>query len=127
MTRFSHVIAKDKIAVYKATQSIFEGLIKEIRELSKKKPDATLSASKVQILNRVLEDLKGLLDKEPEGKFLDLLDDENLPQTSDAVLIMVQFETALDAFFDRYTTQVKKDSYSWSTVWVTPDFVKRNQ
>ncbi|WP_417358543.1 MULTISPECIES: hypothetical protein [Gammaproteobacteria] len=80
------VTTEESVAIYNATNDIFLGLLKEIRELSKKKPDAIMSAGKVGIINRVLEDLKLVLDKEPEGKFLDILDDENLPQTSDAVL-----------------------------------------
>lgn len=94
----TNVTTKEAVATYSATNAIFIGLIKEIRELSKKKPDATMSAGKVKIINRVLEDLKSILAKEPAGKFLDLLDDKELPQTSDAVLIMVQYETVLRTF-----------------------------
>ena len=50
------------VAIYQATNAIFLGLLKEIRELSKKKPDAIMSAGKVNIINRVLEDLKLVLD-----------------------------------------------------------------
>ena len=85
MIEFKNVTTPEFVAAYNATNGIFEGLLKEIRELSKKKPDATLSAAKVKIVNRVLTDLKLFLENEPEGKFLDLLHDNDLPQTSDAV------------------------------------------
>ena len=67
------VTSEESVAIYNATNAIILGLLKEIRELSKKKPDAIMSAGKVSIINRVLEDLKLVQDKEPEGKFLDVL------------------------------------------------------
>ena len=118
----THVTTEENVSIYSATNDIFIGLLKEIRELSKKKPDAVMSASKVSLVNRVLEDLKKILDGEPEGKFLDLLDDENLPQTSDAVLIMVQFETALKAFKDRYYQKYDSGYSDWA--WVTARFLE---
>jgi hypothetical protein len=117
------VTTKEAVSTYLATNDVFIGLLKEIRELSKKKPDAVMSTGKVKIVNRVLEDLKLVLDAEPEGKFLDLLDDSDLPQTSDAVLIMVQYETALASFKSRYYQSYKINSYSRKSSWVTPDFL----
>jgi hypothetical protein len=38
------------------------------------------------------------LKDDPEGKYLEQLDDTTLPRLSDAVLVMVQFETALASF-----------------------------
>lgn len=118
------VTTEESVAIYNATNDIFLGLLKEIRELSKKKPDAIMSAGKVGIINRVLEDLKQVLDKEPEGKFLDLLDDENLPQTSDAVLIMCQYETVLKAYKNKYYQRYKTGVYDSKSAWVTPEFLK---
>ena len=117
------VTTENSVAIYNATNAIFLGLLKEIRELSKKKPDAIMSAGKVSIINRVLEDLKIILDNEPEGKFLDVLDDENLPQTSDAVLIMCQYETALKAFKSKYYQSYKAGAYDTKHAWVTPEFL----
>ena len=118
------VTTEEAVSTYLATNNIFLGLLKEIRELSKKKPDAVLSVGKVKIVNRVLKDLKEILDVEPEGKFLDILDDSELPQTSDAVLVMVQFETALASFEGRYYQSYKVDSFSGKSSWVTPEFLK---
>lgn len=118
---FEFVTTQTKVDTYKATTGIFAGLIREVRELSKKKPDATLSKGKVKIINRVLEDLATVFEAEPEAKFLDHVDDDELPQTSDAVLIMVQYETALTAFPKRYQRRV--DLYGGSHYWITEDFV----
>lgn len=123
MMDLSNVTTQEAVATYEATHAIFVGLIKEIRELSKKKPDATMSGGKVKIINRVLEDLKKILNAEPEGKFLDLLDDKELPQMSDAVLVMVQYETALRVFKSKYHHSYG-DSYNRKYAWVTPEFIK---
>lgn len=65
-----------------------------------------MSSGKVKIINRVLADLLTFLKLEPERKYLDELDDEALPQASDAVFVMVQFETALKNFVSRYCSYV---------------------
>jgi len=106
----------EKVEGYRASRGIFSGLMSEMRELSKKKSDATLSKGKVKILNRVLEDLKEVLADEPEAKYLDILDDDDLPQNSDAVLVMVQYEDALKAFRSRYRAY---DQLEFKSYWVT--------
>lgn len=107
-----------KVEAYRASIEVFRGLLSEIRELSKKKPDASMSAMKVRLVNRVLKPLRDALSDEPEGKFLDLLDDEALPQVSDAVLVMVQFERAAHSYQNRYHNfDLAGDSDSgWVTV-----------
>lgn len=111
---FEDVTTDAAVERYEASTPIFEGLIKEIRVLSSKKPDATMSASKVKIVNRVLSDLLTILKAEPTGKYLDSLDDQSLPQVSDAVLTMVQFESALEAFKSKYHQRVEGD-WHWIT------------
>ena len=115
---FEHVTTDAAVATYEASTPIFEGLIREIRELSRKKPDATMSAGKVKIVNRVLNDLLQILKSEPTGKYLEALDDESLPQVSDALLTMVQFESALDSFKSKYYRYI-----DGSHQWVTQDLV----
>lgn len=113
---FDHITTAAHVAMYKASSHIFAGILKEVRELSRKKPDATMSAGKVRIVNRVLKDLLTFLKSEPEGKYLDELDSEALPQMSDAVLIMVQFEKALEEFSLRYRAYVPDlDESTWIT------------
>ena len=87
---------------YDATINIFEGLFREIKELSKKKPDAVMSKFKVDQINRLLGDIRAFLKNEPEAKYLDLLEDETLPQVGDAVVVMAQYEGALKGFHERH-------------------------
>ena len=116
MSEFENVTTCAKVAAYEASSGVFGGLMREMRELSKKKPDATLSKHKVGILNRILTDIGSVLQDEPEAKYLDLLDDEELPQSSDAVLVMVQHETALAAFEKRYHQYLRDfNEYRWIT------------
>ena len=115
---FEHVTTDAAVETYKSSKPIFEGILREVRELSKKKPDATMSASKVKLVNRVLTDLLTILKNEPTGKYLDALDDGTLPQMSDAVLTMVQFETALASFRSRYYQRVRGKDY-----WITSELL----
>ncbi len=126
---FQHITTDNIVATYEAALGIFSGLMQEMRELSKKKPDATLSKGKVTIINRVLEDLKSVMANEPEAKFLDLLDDQQLPQNSDAVLVMVQYERAIRKFPQRYREDVQtgtrpSGSPLYEEFWITEEFVR---
>lgn len=101
MTEKYYTTAK-KVGDYESVFAVFEQLFRELKELCKKKPDATLNGSKVKIINRVLVDVRNCLKDEAQYKYLDLLDDEMLPQYSDAVLILSQHEGALTAFRSRH-------------------------
>jgi hypothetical protein len=54
MTEFEHATTNAAVAMYESSSNIFSSLLKEVKELSKKKPEATMSPSKVKIVNRVL-------------------------------------------------------------------------
>lgn len=93
---------REKAEAYDALIEPFNRLFRELKDLGKKKPDAALSAAKVKMLNRILEDIRVLLDGEQGHKYLDPLDDETLPQYSDAILVIAQYEGALQAFRSRH-------------------------
>ena len=84
--------SQDKVDTYEKVRDVFVSLLHEVRELSKKKPEIVMSESKVKLINRVLQD-------------------DQLPQNSDALLMMVQFDAALDAFKDAHFDYT---AYSWS-------------
>ena len=111
---YQHITTNEIAAEYIASNDVFEVLLREVRELSKKKPDATMSKAKVKIVNRVLENLLTVLEGQPEAKYLEALDDDELPQVSDALLIMVQFKSALESFRARYFKRVRGD-FQWVT------------
>ncbi len=76
---------------------------KEMQELSKKKPDTTLSPNKAKILNRLLNDARDILEGETEAKYLDMIDEEaTLPVHSDVVLMLSQYSAAFNVYRQRY-------------------------
>jgi hypothetical protein len=120
MTEFKHITTDAAVATYKSATGVFAALLTEVRELSKKKPDATMSASKVKLINNVLSDLLTILENEPQGKYLEVLEDEALPQVSDALMMMVQFDAALEAFRARYLQRVMS-GYATEHHWITQE------
>jgi ABC-type uncharacterized transport system YnjBCD ATPase subunit len=70
----------EKARAYETTAPMLRAVRVELKALAQKKPEATLSNAKVAFINRLLRDLKELLQDEPNSKYLDLLDDETLPQ-----------------------------------------------
>lgn len=117
---FSNITTDAKVAEYEASHSVFASLLDEVKELSKKKPDASMSAGKVKIVNRVLENLLVVLEGQPDAKYLDTLDDDDLPQVSDAVLVMVQFKSALASFSERHHKHVSGYGFQW----ITAEFIE---
>lgn len=120
MSEFDHVTTEDAVKTYEAAVGVFSALLSEVRELSKKKPDATLSASKVKLINNVLDDLLGILKDEPENKYLTRLEDDDLPQVSDALMMMAQVNVALAAFKGRYHQAVRVN-YAREYHWITAE------
>ena len=92
---------RKKAKAYDSFFEVFSHLYRELKALGSKKPMETLSKNKVEIINRLLEDIREVMEKEPEYKYLDLLDDEMLPQYSDAILVLSQYEAALKGFKER--------------------------
>jgi len=74
----------------------------EFNLLSKKKSDGQLNKMKIKMVNRVLEPLNELLKNEPSHKFLDVLNEDEMPTNSDVVLIISQYEKALLNFKNNF-------------------------
>lgn len=104
----------EKGDAYDGVVEAFRHLNKELKALGMKKPAETLSESKVKFINRILTDIQAFMSDEPESRYLDLLDDEVLPQYSDAILILSQYEGALSGFHNRYHGWVPaKSEHTW--------------
>jgi hypothetical protein len=87
-----------------------QSLLAEMKELAKKKQDAPGNQMKVKMVNRLLNDVRTVLEREPEMQYLDMLDEDALPEYSDAVVVLSQYETAMDRFEERHW-----DSTGWKT------------
>lgn len=97
-----HYTTKERADAYDALRPLLVAMYQEFKELSKKKPDAALSKRKVEIVNRLLRDILLMLDDEPNRQYLDLLDEDELPQNSDVLLVLSQVDAAMKAFHTRY-------------------------
>jgi len=96
---------------YELLKNMLYSQKKEFDLLSKKKSDEQLNPMKIRMVNRVLEPLKELFKHEESHKFLDILNEDELPTNSDVVLIISQYETAIRDFKGRYY-----QDYQWLTV-----------
>jgi hypothetical protein len=81
---------------------LLEAMYVEFKEISKKKPDSAVSKSKIKIANRLLEKVRTVLSDEESISFLDLLDEDDVPQASDVTLILSQYVAAMKAFHVKY-------------------------
>ena len=81
---------------------LLDAMYSEFKELSKKKPEAVVSKSKINITNRLLTKVRIVLNDEASIEFLDLLDEDDMPQTSDVTLILSQYMASMKAFHEKY-------------------------
>lgn len=88
----------------------------EMKDFSKKNPDAALNERKVKGLNRILKDIKDILAKEPTAAYMDILDEEMLPSNSDVVLTMSQYRSALENYRKKY-----RQYHNYEHFWHTSD------
>ena len=93
---------EEQVKSYEMLFPILQKLLLETKELSKKKPDNPLNIMKVQMINKVLIQIKDLLVNDPSVQFLVLLDNETLPSNSDAVFIIAQYEAALEQYESKH-------------------------
>lgn len=77
---------------------LLEAMYAEFKEISKKKPDSAVSKSKIKIVNRLLEKVRTVLSDEESIGFLDVLDEDEVPQASDVTLILSQYVASMNAF-----------------------------
>jgi hypothetical protein len=96
---------------------LLSAVVHEMRELSKKKQDGILSKLKVDSINRLLGDVKTALGSDPSVRYLDLLEEDDLPQNSDAVLVLTQWEASVKQFREKH--QGYDEYHNW--VWFLGD------
>jgi hypothetical protein len=111
--------SQEQVDKYLMLSPMLDALMSEMREFAKKKADTPLNATKVLIINRVLKPLKeNVLRDEKSLEYLDLLDEEGLPQNSDVVIILSQFQAALRQFKEKH---YYRDGDFGERVWHTKE------
>lgn len=93
---------REKADAYDNVAPVFESVYKELQELCKKKPEGTLNKAKIALINRILTDVKEFLDGMPVTKYLELLEDDDVPQYSDVILVLAQYDAGLNQFRNRH-------------------------
>ncbi len=102
-------------AAFDMVSPMVQSAHKEMSELSKKKQDGVLNELKVRHINRLLKQVQDVLRDDPSTHFLESLDEETLPQNSDAVLILGQWIAAMQQFRTRYHRYDGMGSNRWDT------------
>jgi hypothetical protein len=122
MTKKRNNIPTDaEIERYNYLSPMLDSALEEMREFAKKKQDGIVSATKIKLINRLLKDLKEILGREASAEYLDMLDEQQLPQNSDAVLVLGQYRAALDSFRGKHFGHV----YS-KNQWLTRELLEEH-
>ncbi|MCC0178061.1 hypothetical protein I4641_13835 [Waterburya agarophytonicola K14] len=99
---------------YETTMPLLKSMYHQFEELTKKKQEAAVSKRKIAIVNRLLDKVRLVLDDEDSIEFLDLLDENEIPQNSDVTLILSQYVAAMAAFRKTYYKRDSSDNeYKW--------------
>ena len=102
MVNFKSTTTTKKASLHDTIMPLLDAMYNEFKELSKKKPDTAISKSKITIANRLISKVLVILSDEESISFLDLLDEEEVPQASDVTLIFSQHVAAMKAFRSKY-------------------------
>ena len=92
----------EKASTHDTIMPLLEAMYKEFKELSKKKPDAAISKSKIKLANRLLQKVRFVLGDEESIDFLDLIEEDDVPQASDVTLMLSQYVAAMESFHNKY-------------------------
>lgn len=101
-----NTVKVDSTETYNLIYSMFHSAYMEMRELTKKTPKETLSPMKIKMLNRILEKIRDFFSKEPAIDFLDIIDEDSLPSTSDTLLLMSQYAGAIENYYKKHYTGI---------------------
>ncbi len=102
------VTVRERAEAWEVAEPLLKAMYTEFKELSKKKPDGAVGKAKIAVVNRLLEKCREVLANETSLSFLDLLNEDDVPQHSDVVLMLSQYVAAMEQFHDMY--------YGWNGV-----------
>ncbi len=96
-------LSEDEIADYELVTPMLESLHHEMSEFSKKKQEGILNKLKIRHINRILEKIESVLSDDPSVAYLEKLHEDDIPQNSDAVVILGQWRAAMKQFQTKHT------------------------
>jgi len=121
MTDMETAPTEEDVKRFRFLSPMLDSALAEMREFAKRKQDGIVSVTKIKILNRLLTDIKDVVKQEDSASYLDTLSEEELPQNSDAVLILGQYRAALDSFEKRNTRTI-----DYKKTWITKEWYEEN-
>jgi len=107
---------RDRARLYEVAVPLLTAMYEQFSVLSKKKPDAPVSKGKIAVVNRLLDRCRSVLKSESSLQFLELLEEDDVPQNSDVTLMLSQYVAAMEQF--------KEAHYGWDGDehrWFTKD------
>ncbi len=108
---------QEETAVFDCLVPLLTAAHREMSELSKKKQDGIVNALKIRNINRLLVELGKLLENDPSRSFVELLDEDSLPENSDVVLLLSQWQAALAQYKARhYGHDKERYEERWFTI-----------
>ncbi len=110
MGRDKYYISQTDADKFDMIYPLIVSMYKEMKDLSSKKADGALNKLKIKMINRLLNTAQELLKDHPVIKFLEILDDDTIPQNSDVTLILKQYIDALIQFKNVYVDH----NYRWN-------------
>ncbi len=114
-------LAKDSLPTeaevdkFNMLENLIESIYDEMKEFCKKKPDEPLNKFKVKNVNRVLRQVKDIMQNDPTIEFLDVLDEDTLPSNSDTILVLAQFKASMQQFKLRFYFHESGYGWRWRT------------
>ncbi len=96
------VTTSAQASAWEIANPLLSAMYGEFKEFSKKKPDGAVSKAKIRVVNRLLQKCREVLEDQDSLAFLDLLDEDEVPQNSDVVLTLSQYSAAMEQFRDAH-------------------------
>jgi hypothetical protein len=103
---------------YQYLSPALSSLYLEIKDLSKKKPDGIVTPYKLRLVNKTLSDIKQLLPVDPALSHVDVFSEDDLPQYSDLILVLGQFQAVRARFKAKF---YRYDRDRSGSRWVTQE------
>lgn len=105
MKKREHNSRPEAVERFETLRPLIVGLYHDLTVLAGRKQEAPLSKAKIMMINKLLNDTKSLLAAEPTSNYLELLDEQAIPNNADALLILGQYKTALARFETKYSSR----------------------
>lgn len=92
----------NKAESFDVTMPLLEAMYEEFKTLSRGKSSEAISKKKIEVVNRLLKDCHALLEDERSIRYLEILNEDDVPLASDVLLMLSQFRAAMNSFKGKY-------------------------